>query len=233
MSDYLTVKNLGLKYQDWVVKGLDFSIAKGKMVCLLGHSGSGKSSILGMLAGFITPSCGQIYLDGAPVLSPSRDRAVVFQEHALLPWLNAGQNIALALEDAHKSELDEWLDLVGLLDKKDLPISLLSGGQKQRIGIARALAMRPKLLLLDEPFGALDALTRERLQGELLALVQNTHQTALLITHDIDEALRLGDELWVLKNGTLTKMGNPLDKQNPLADPHYVDLRHELLGLLS
>src|SRR5258705_50622 len=192
-----------------VFERVDFSIEQGEFVCIVGHSGCGKTTILNILAGLDTPSEGVVIMDRREVAGPSLDRGVVFQGHALMPWLSVMKNIAFAV----RSRWPEWdriqvemhcqkfIDMVGLTGAEHKKPAELSGGMKQRVGIARAFAIQPKMLLLDEPFGALDALTRGTIQDELLAIVQATRQTVFMITHDLDEALLLADRILLMSNG--------------------------------
>jgi nitrate/nitrite transport system ATP-binding protein len=178
-----------------------FSIEKGEFVCIVGHSGCGKSTILNILAGLEEASSGVMIMGGREIAGPSLDRGVVFQGHALMPWLSAKKNVAFAVKsrwpDAGRAKIDEicqrYLDMVGLTGSEEKKPAELSGGMKQRVGIARAFAIEPKMLLLDEPFGALDALTRGVIQDELLKICAATHQTVFMITHDVDEAILLAD----------------------------------------
>lgn len=231
----LKVQNLGVCFDKaWIFRQINFDIIKGQVVCMLGHSGGGKSTMLQCIAGFMHAHEGDIWLDGDKVVRPSMHAGVVFQQYALLPWLNAGDNIALALQARYMqadkayidAQVDSYLGMVGLLDKKHMAVSRLSGGMKQRIGIARAFALAPKLLLLDEPFGALDALTRTSLQSQLQQMVQGSKQTVFMITHDIDEALLLADTILVLHKGLHT-LANPA-RQMCHADAHALIL--QMLG---
>jgi nitrate/nitrite transport system ATP-binding protein len=180
-----------------------FAIDKGEFVCIVGHSGCGKSTILNILAGLDEASAGVVIMAGREVAGPSLDRGVVFQGHALMPWLTAKKNVEFAVKsrwrDASRVKIDEicqrYLDLVGLTGSEHKKPAELSGGMKQRVGIARAFAIEPKMLLLDEPFGALDALTRGVIQDELLKICAATHQTVFMITHDVDEAILLADKI--------------------------------------
>ncbi|MDP3826123.1 MAG: ABC transporter ATP-binding protein, partial [Polaromonas sp.] len=199
---FLQVEGLAKSYPgttEPVFDEVNFSIARGEFVCIIGHSGCGKTTILNVLAGLETASAGHVFMDGREVAGPSLERGVVFQGHALMPWLTVRKNIAFAVRskwpdwtsaqvDVHVQKYVALVGLSGAIDKKP---SALSGGMKQRVGIARAFAIEPKMLLLDEPFGALDALTRGTIQDELLAIVRETHQTVFMITHDVDEAVLL------------------------------------------
>jgi nitrate/nitrite transport system ATP-binding protein len=216
MAQFLQVQGLKKSFpgtsngQELVVfEDVSFEIAKGEFVCIIGHSGCGKTTILNVLAGLEKPSAGYAFIDGREITGPSLDRGVVFQAHALMPWLSVKGNIAFAV----KSKWPQWsgaqiemhtqkfIDLVHLQGSEDKKPSQLSGGMKQRVGIARAFAIQPKMLLLDEPFGALDALTRGNIQDELLEIVKETKQTVFMITHDVDEAILLADKIFLMSNG--------------------------------
>jgi nitrate/nitrite transport system ATP-binding protein len=216
MAQFLQVQGLKKSFpgtsngQELVVfEDVSFEIAKGEFVCIIGHSGCGKTTILNVLAGLEKPSAGYAFIDGREITGPSLDRGVVFQAHALMPWLTVRGNIAFAV----KSKWPQWsntqinehvqkfIDLVHLQGSEEKKPSQLSGGMKQRVGIARAFAIQPKMLLLDEPFGALDALTRGNIQDELLEIVKETKQTVFMITHDVDEAILLADKIFLMSNG--------------------------------
>ena len=199
MDGFLRVEKLGKSFNAArpVFSDVSFRLERGEFVCIIGHSGCGKTTILNVLAGLDTATTGNVFMDGREVLGPSLERGVVFQSHALMPWLTVRKNIAFAVE----SRWPEWtraqvseavvnvVELVGLSQAIDKLPSELSGGMKQRVGIARAFAIKPKMLLLDEPFGALDALTRGTIQEELISIVRKTQQTVFMITHDVDEAI--------------------------------------------
>jgi bicarbonate transport system ATP-binding protein len=201
-----------------------------------------------MASGFATPTSGQVLLHGKPITRPGPDRMVVFQGYALLPWMSAYDNVYLAIDSAQprlgereKREITrEHLALVGLSEAADKMISQLSGGMKQRVAIARALAIRPEVLILDEPFGALDAITKEELQEELLGIWNTQRCTVLMITHDIDEALFLADRLVMMTNGPAAQIGEildirfprPRDREEIMEDPLYYDLRNQALDFL-
>ncbi|TAK07046.1 MAG: ATP-binding cassette domain-containing protein [Candidatus Manganitrophaceae bacterium] len=197
------------------VQGIDLKIRKGEFVTLIGHSGCGKSTLLSMVAGLVAPSEGGIVLEGKEIDGPGPDRGVVFQSHALLPWLTCRENIALAVEAVfpqmsrkeQKDRVSHFLDMVGLTEAAQKRPAELSGGMRQRVGIARALAIRPKVLLLDEPFGALDALTRGHLQDELLRIWEKFGTTVLMVTHDVDEALLLSDRVVMMTRGPAATIG--------------------------
>jgi nitrate/nitrite transport system ATP-binding protein len=231
-----------------VFERVDFTVDKGEFVCLIGHSGCGKSTILNVLAGLESPTSGRVLMDGLPITGPSLDRGVVFQSHALLPWLSAERNVAFAVRSRWPSweagavarHCQEYLDLVHLTGSEHKKPSELSGGMKQRVGIARAFAIQPKVLLLDEPFGALDALTRGLIQDELLQIWAATQQTIFLITHDVDEAILLADRILLMSNGPRARVAEAVD--NPLPrdrtrhsmyhDPRYYEVRNHLLDFL-
>jgi bicarbonate transport system ATP-binding protein len=231
-----------------VLDGIDLSINEGEFMCVIGHSGCGKSTLLNMVSGFSTPSSGQVVLHGNTITKPGPDRMVVFQGYALLPWYSAYENVYLAIDsvkpdlpEREKREITrEHLAMVGLTEAAEKKIPQLSGGMKQRVAIARALAIRPEVLILDEPFGALDAITKEELQEELLTIWNTQKCTVLMITHDIDEALFLADRLVMMTNGPAAKIGEILDISFPrprnreeiMEDPLYYDLRNRALDFL-
>ena len=269
MSGYLKIEGLSKAYNPAkpVFADVNFEIDRGEFVCIIGHSGCGKTTILNVLAGLDTATSGNVFMDGREVAGPSLERGVVFQSHALMPWLTVRQNIAFAV----KSRWPEWprpkvnvhveksVALVGLSPAIDKKPSELSGGMKQRVGIARAFAIQPKMLLLDEPFGALDALTRGTIQDELMGIVRETQQTVFMITHDVDEAILLSDRILLMTNGqelpassggsagaeTATRyvpggmaevVVNPLPRSRTRADLHhlpgYYELRNHIVDFL-
>lgn len=228
---------------------VSFSIRKGETLSLIGHSGCGKSTLLNLIAGLTLPSEGGLLCDNREIAGPGPERAVVFQNHSLLPWLTAYDNVALAVNQVFKSSMSkaerhEWilenLELVQMGHARDKRPGELSGGMKQRVGIARALAMKPKVLLMDEPFGALDALTRARLQDAVMSIQQKLNTTIVLITHDVDEAVLLSDRVMMMTNGPAAKIGEIMDVTLPrprsrvaLADdPQYHQLRQRVLHFL-
>ncbi|PZV03945.1 MAG: bacitracin ABC transporter ATP-binding protein [Leptolyngbya sp.] len=231
-----------------VLDGIDLAIHEGEFVCVIGHSGCGKSTLLDMVAGFRQPTDGEVRLQSQTIQEPGPDRMVVFQNYSLLPWLTAYENIYLGVnsvfpnkpEAAKKHIVMEHLEMVGLADVANKKPSALSGGMKQRVCIARALALRPKVLILDEPFGALDPITREELQEELLKIWQDHQITVLMITHDIDEALFLSDRVVMMTNGPAAKIGEimqvpfarPRDRARMMEDPKFYELRNEALDFL-
>lgn len=187
-----------------VLEDIDFSARRGEMICILGRSGCGKSTLLKMIAGFIAPSSGEVRVSGKPVASPGPDRCVVFQEDALFPWLTVEENIAFGLKGkargkkALQKEVDRFLSLVGLSAFRDYLPREISGGMKQRVALARVLILQPKVLLMDEPFAALDAQTREEMQGLLLSLWEKLRHTILFVTHDVSEAVTLSDRILLM-----------------------------------
>jgi nitrate/nitrite transport system ATP-binding protein len=231
------------------LNNIDLKIQKGEFVSLIGHSGCGKSTLLNIVAGLDKPSRGGVVLEGRQVTQPGPDRMVVFQNYSLLPWLTVRQNIALAVKQVMKQQsaaeresvVDHHIQMVGLQHAADKRPSQLSGGMKQRVAIARALATRPKLLLLDEPFGALDALTRGNLQEKLMAICEESQVTCLMVTHDVDEALLLSDRIVMLTNGPDAHIGQILDVPFPrprhrlevVNHPNYYGLRGEILYFLN
>ncbi|GAB1542255.1 nitrate ABC transporter ATP-binding protein [Scytonema sp. NUACC21] len=231
------------------LKGIDLQIKKGEFVCLIGHSGCGKSTLLNMVAGLDLPTDGIVTLEGQRITRPGPDRMVVFQNYSLLPWRSVRENIALAVDSVMKDVpagerraiVEQHIDLVGLRPHADKAPAMLSGGQKQRVAIARALAIRPKLLLLDEPFGALDALTRGNLQEQLMQICQENEVTAVMVTHDVDEAVLLSDRIVMLTNGPESKIGQILEVDIPrprkrmevVEHPSYYSLRSEMIYFLN
>jgi nitrate/nitrite transport system ATP-binding protein len=232
-----------------VVDGFDLLMKKGEFVSLIGHSGCGKSTVLSMVAGLNEISGGGVVLDGREVTAAGPDRAVVFQAPSLFPWLTAAENVAIGVDrvypDAARSERADivhyYLSRVGLGDSMDKLASELSNGMKQRVGIARAFALSPKLLLLDEPFGMLDSLTRWELQEVLMEIWTRTQVTAICVTHDVDEAILLADRVVMMTNGPNARIGNimavdlprPRTRKLLLDHPRYYDYRAELLNFLE
>ncbi len=199
-----------------VLRDVSLAIGKGEYVAIIGHSGCGKSTLLNIVAGLTPPTNGGVLLENREVNSPGPDRAVVFQNHSLLPWLTAYENVRLAVDKVFssiktKAERHAWtmhnLDLVQMAHAKDKRPSEISGGMKQRVGLARALAMEPKVLLLDEPFGALDALTRAHLQDLVMQIHMKLRNTVIMITHDVDEAVLLSDRIVMMTNGPAAHIG--------------------------
>jgi bicarbonate transport system ATP-binding protein len=231
-----------------VLDGVNLSVYEGEFICLIGHSGCGKSTLLNMVSGFNAPTTGEVRLQNQTITRPGPDRMMVFQNYSLLPWMSAYENVYLAVDAVYpdrpeakkKSLVKEYLDLVGLSEAADKRPTQLSGGMKQRVAIARALAIHPQILILDEPFGALDAITREELQEELLKIWQEHQVTVLMITHDIDEALFLADRLVMMTNGPHAKIGEvldiplarPRDRVKIMEDSTYYELRNYALDFL-
>ncbi len=231
------------------LKGIDLQIKKGEFVSLIGHSGCGKSTLLNMVAGLDLPTEGVVTLEGQRITKPGPDRMVVFQNYSLLPWRTVRENIALAVNAVmkdlpageRKGIVEQHIDMVGLRHAADKPPAQLSGGMKQRVAIARALAIRPKLLLLDEPFGALDALTRGNLQEQLMRICEENQVTAVMVTHDVDEAVLLSDRIVMLTNGPESKIGQILEVDIPrprkrmevVEHPSYYSLRSEMIYFLN
>jgi nitrate/nitrite transport system ATP-binding protein len=232
-----------------VLKEINLSVEQGEYVSIIGHSGCGKSTLLNIVAGLTRATTGGVILENREVNSPGPDRAVVFQNHSLLPWLTVYENVRLGVDKVFsatksRTERDAWtmhnLNLVQMAHAKDKRPSEISGGMKQRVGIARALAMEPKVLLLDEPFGALDALTRAHLQDSVMALHQKLHNTVLMITHDVDEAVLLSDRIVMMTNGPSARIGEILDVPLPhprkrlelASNPVYLKCRQRVLEFL-
>ena len=239
-----------------VFAGVSFTLDRGEFVCIIGHSGCGKTTILNVLAGLDQASAGHVFMDGREVAGPSLERGVVFQSHALMPWLTVRRNIAFAVASRWpdwpatqvNTQVERFVAMVGLEAAIDKKPAQLSGGMKQRVGIARAFAIQPKMLLLDEPFGALDALTRGTIQDELMAIVRQTQQTVFMITHDVDEAILLADRILLMTNGADQPGGgwrpgnivetvvNPLPRERTRASLHhqggYYALRNHIVDFL-
>ena len=231
------------------LRDVNLAVAKGEFVTLIGHSGCGKSTLLNLIAGLTTPTQGTLLCANREISGPGPERAVVFQNHSLLPWLTCYENVYLAVERVFsatenkaqlKARTEAALALVGLTPAAQKRPGEISGGMKQRVGIARALSMEPKVLLMDEPFGALDALTRAKLQDELLAIVQKTHSTVVMVTHDVDEAVLLSDRIVMLTNGPAATIGEVLAVELPrprnrvtlAEDPVYVHARKAVIDFL-
>ena len=231
------------------LRDISLDVERGEFVSLIGHSGCGKSTLLNLVAGLTTPTSGVLLLDDRELTGPGPDRGVVFQNHSLLPWLSCLDNVNLAVERVFgdtesKEQLRDRslaaLDLVGMTHAVSKRPHEISGGMKQRVGIARALAMEPKMLLMDEPFGALDALTRARLQDELLKIVASTGATVMMVTHDVDEAVLLSDRIVMMTNGPSATIGEVLhvDLKRPrnrvelVEDRDYVQYRKEVIDFL-
>jgi bicarbonate transport system ATP-binding protein len=231
-----------------VLENVNLQVNQGEFICVIGHSGCGKSTLLNMVSGFATPTDGSVTVGGKRITEPGPDRMVVFQNYALLPWETVFNNVYLAVDavSPKKSEQEkraivrEHLAMVGLTEAAEKRPTQISGGMKQRVSIARALAIRPEVLILDEPFGALDAITKEELQEELLKIWNDHRCTVLMITHDIDEALFLADKLVMMTNGPAAGIGEimnidfprPRDREQIMEQPEYYDLRNYALDFL-
>jgi nitrate ABC transporter ATP-binding subunit len=250
---YLVIENVSKVYPTptgsyTVLENISLTVREGEFICVIGHSGCGKSTLLDMVAGFRKPTGGEVRLQTQPIQEPGPDRMVVFQNYSLLPWMTAFENVYLGVNSVYpeKSQAEkeaivrEHLAMVGLTEAADKRPGALSGGMKQRVSIARALSLRPKVLILDEPFGALDPITREELQEELLKIWQDHQITVLMITHDIDEALFLADRLVMMTNGPAANIGEvldipfarPRDRSRVMEDPNYYELRNYALDFL-
>ncbi|EAR10055.1 ABC transporter ATP-binding protein [Reinekea blandensis] len=231
------------------VQDINLKVKKGEFISLIGHSGCGKSTVLNMVAGLNRATRGGVVMHGKEVTEPGPERAVVFQNHSLLPWLTAYQNIELAVKTVFKStmskgEMKEWihhnLNLVHMTHAADKRPSEISGGMKQRVGIARALAMKPEILLMDEPFGALDALTRAHLQDSVMEIQEQLNNTIIMITHDVDEAVLLSDRIVMMTNGPAATIGEILTVDLPrprnriamAESTDYYQLRSQVLSFL-
>jgi nitrate/nitrite transport system ATP-binding protein len=254
MTSYLRIENTGMVFDTkkgpfTALRDISLDIREGEFVSLIGHSGCGKSTLLNMIAGLLSPTRGAMILAGREIAGPGPDRGVVFQNHSLLPWLTCFDNVYLAVERVFaategKARLRERtrraLELVHLTHAEHKFPQEISGGMKQRVGIARALSMEPKLLLMDEPFGALDALTRAHLQDELTRIVAETRSTVVMVTHDVDEAVLLSDRVVMMTNGPAATVGEILDIDLPrprdrlalAGDPRYMALRTAVLQFL-
>ena len=252
-TPFLSIKDVSKVYPTAkgpavILDGVNLQVNEGEFICLIGHSGCGKSTLLNMIAGFNGPTDGEVALQGVRITEPGPDRMVVFQNYSLLPWLTATENIHLGVEtvyaekspEEHNAIVQQHLELVGLTEACDKRPGQLSGGMKQRVAIARALATRPKLLILDEPFGALDPITREELQEELLKIWREYKITVIMITHDIDEALFLSDRIVMMTNGPAASIGEdvpipfsrPRNRTRIMEDPKYYELRNFALEFL-
>ena len=228
-SNYLEISKVGIEFPTEgepfrALQDVNLSIQQGEFISLIGHSGCGKSTVMNIIAGLYQATEGGIILEGREVDEPGPDRAVVFQNHALLPWLSVYQNVELAVKcvfknSKTKAEIRDWvehnLSLVHMDHAMDKRPGEISGGMKQRVGIARCLAMQPKVLLMDEPFGALDALTRAHLQDSLMEIQSQLGNTVVMITHDVDEAVLLSDRIVMMTNGPAASIGEVLDINLP------------------
>ena len=254
MNHFIDVQNAEMvfttrKSRFHALREITLGVAKGEFVTLIGHSGCGKSTLLNLIAGLTLPSSGVLLCDNREINAPGPERAVVFQNHSLLPWLTCYENVYLAVERVFaateskaqlKARTEAALGLVGMDHALTKRPHEVSGGMKQRVGIARALAMEPKVLLMDEPFGALDALTRAHLQDELLKIVARTQSTVVMVTHDVDEAVLLSDRVVMMTNGPAATIGEiltvdlprPRNRLNLAEDANYVHYRKEVLDFL-
>lgn len=254
-SDFLVIENLSKFYPTAsgerfiVLDNINLTIAANEFVSLIGHSGCGKSTLLKMVAGLERASSGLITLEGKEIRKPGCDRMMVFQHYSLLPWLTVRENVRLAVDEvldglsrAEKNHLvNEHLSMVNLTAAADKYPDEISGGMKQRVGIARALAIRPKMLLMDEPFGALDALTRGKLQRQVLDIWETHRQAVMMVTHDVDEALYMSDRIVMLTNGPSAEIGEilevpfprPRDRQQLRESAEYYELRNHALNFLD
>jgi len=253
-SKYIEIHNVEQRFKTakgsfLALQGVNLNVAKGEFITLIGHSGCGKSTLLNLIAGLTTPTQGVMLCANREIKGPGPERAVVFQNHSLLPWLTCFENVYLAVERVfaateNKAQLrartDAALAMVGLTPAAQKRPGEISGGMKQRVGIARALSMEPKVLLMDEPFGALDALTRAKLQDELLGIVQKTQSTVVMVTHDVDEAVLLSDRIVMLTNGPAATIGEvlkvdiarPRNRVELAEDPTYVHARKAVIDFL-
>ncbi|MET0345160.1 MAG: ABC transporter ATP-binding protein [Casimicrobiaceae bacterium] len=253
-TEYVHVEGVGMTFRTKrgpyvAITNVDLSVQKGEFIALIGHSGCGKSTLLNLVAGLIRPTAGVLLCAGREIAGPGPDRGVVFQNHSLLPWLTCFDNVHLAVERvfgatetkaAQKVRTRDALAMVGLTHAEHKFPHEISGGMKQRVGIARALAMQPRVLLLDEPFGALDALTRAKLQDELMKIVQTTGSTVLMVTHDVDEAVLLADRIVMMTNGPAATIGEilaidlprPRDRVALAEDAQYHHYRTAVLDFL-
>ncbi len=252
-SGFLEFQDVGQVFQTQrgpfeALRDINLSVKQSEFLCVIGHSGCGKSTLLNMVSGFLRPSSGQLTLNGQPIEKPGPDRMVVFQNYSLLPWKTVWENVELAVRAARpelpaasrRQVVEHHLEMVHLLDARDRRPPQLSGGMRQRVAIARALAVNPAVLVLDEPFGALDAITKEELQEELLAIWEEHRPTVLMITHDIDEALFLSDRIVMMTNGPSATIGEILDVpfdrprsyETIQRDPRYGQLRNHALDFL-
>lgn len=254
LANYLVVEVAGMVFETKkgafvALRNIDLKVAKGEFVTLIGHSGCGKSTLLNLIAGLLRPTTGNLMVSNREIVGPGPDRGVVFQNHSLLPWMSCLENVLLAVErvfggQESKAQLKQRalaaLEMVGLTHAQEKKPQEISGGMKQRVGIARALAMEPKVLLMDEPFGALDALTRAHLQDELLRIISKTQSTVVMVTHDVDEAVLLSDRIVMMTNGPAAMIGEivqvqldrPRDRVKLATDSTYMRHRAQVLEFL-
>ena len=254
MAPFLELTQLGKTYENEqgrsvIVKDFNLRVGEGEFVCIIGHSGCGKSTVLSIAMGLNEASEGGVIVAGKEVVGPGLDRGVVFQSPALLPWLTARENVLLAVEQVHarcgrrktREIADKYLALVGLDDIADCYPEELSAGMRQRVGIARAFALEPKVLLLDEPFSLLDVITRMEIQDQLMRLWETERKTVLMVTHDVDEALLLGDRIVLMTNGPAATVGDivkvpfarPRERLSIVDDPQYHQARGHLIRFLE
>jgi nitrate ABC transporter ATP-binding subunit len=252
-APFLTIENISKVYptpkgEYVVLENVNLSIQEGEFVCIIGHSGCGKSTLLDLVAGFSQATTGEVRLPTGLITKPGPDRMVVFQNYSLLPWKTAFENVFLGVKSVYSQKskkeqieiVNHYLHLVGLDEAMHKKPGQLSGGMKQRVAIARALAISPQVLILDEPFGALDPMTREDLQEELLSIWRENQVTVLMITHDIDEALFLSNKVVMMTNGPAATIGevleipfsHPRNRSQIMEDPRYYDLRNHALEFL-
>ena len=254
MNAFIQVQDVEMRFDTrkgsfHALRDIQLNVAQGEFITLIGHSGCGKSTLLNLIAGLLLPTSGVLLCDNREIAAPGPERAVVFQNHSLLPWLSCFDNVMLAVERVFgatekrprlRERTQAALELVGMGHASAKRPHEISGGMKQRVGIARALAMEPKVLLMDEPFGALDALTRAHLQDELLKIVARTRSTVVMVTHDVDEAVLLSDRIVMMTNGPAATIGQvlpvtlprPRDRVALAEDPDYVHCRKEVLDFL-
>ncbi|HRQ87250.1 MAG TPA: ABC transporter ATP-binding protein [Bacteroidia bacterium] len=254
MSRYFEASHLGKSYKTpsgdaVIVDGFDLQMSKGEFVCIIGHSGCGKSTVLSMVAGLNPATEGALLLDNHEIDGPGPDRGVVFQSPCLLPWMTAWENVMLGVEQVYphatgqerEQIVEYYLAAVGLGGQMGKRPAELSSGMRQRVGLARAFALSPKMLLLDEPFGMLDKLTKYELQQVLLDLWNRERLTAMMVTHDIDEAIYLADRVVMMTNGPAARVGEiveidferPRDRRDLLSAPRYLDYREQLISFLE
>ncbi|BAZ46724.1 nitrate ABC transporter, ATPase subunits C and D [Chondrocystis sp. NIES-4102] len=254
-DEFLVIENLIKAYpkpdggRTVIIDGIDLTIGAEEYISVIGHSGCGKSTMLRIIAGLDKPSAGRVTLEGREIKKPGAERMMVFQNYALLPWLTVRENIRLAVDEVLKKAtraekvdlINEHLAMVNLTQAADKYPDEISGGMKQRVGIARALITRPKMLLMDEPFGALDALTKRKLQAQVLEIWENHRQAVMMITHDVDEAIYMSDRIILMTNGPEAKIGqilnvpfpHPRDRHKILKSQEYYDLRNQALSFLE
>jgi len=254
-SDFLVIENLSKSYpaadgsEFVVLKDINLAIAEDEYISVIGHSGCGKSTLLKIVAGLEKATSGSVQLEGREIRKPGAERMMVFQHYSLLPWLTVRENVRLAVDEVlrqaspsdKKRIVNEHLAMVNLAEAANKYPDELSGGMKQRVGIARALAIRPKMLLMDEPFGALDALTRGRLQQQVLDIWEHHRHAVMMITHDVDEALYMSDRIVMMTNGPNATIGeilevpfpHPRDRASLRELPEYRELRNQALNFLD